>query len=178
MELSQNDSNSNNNNNQVCSYLGGQLENYCIEFLAEYTDDIIDMLVKGHKQMTRIMWCTNKIMVKWLTILYRWTSIWIQTRFARPLLLVPSHQLSNKWIEFEKVVYWLNKKEKDLFLKLISDICGSFWCKQTPPDKKDTRQLSSAFLALASSCSCCSVSSSFDQLQLQLLRLLHLLCQL
>ena len=39
----------------VCSYLGGQLENYCIEFLAEYTDDIIDMLVKGHKQMTRIM---------------------------------------------------------------------------------------------------------------------------
>ena len=31
--------------NQVCSYLGGQLENYCIEFLAEYTDDIIDMLV-------------------------------------------------------------------------------------------------------------------------------------
>ena len=30
---------------QVCSYLGGQLENYCIEFLAEYTDDIIDMLV-------------------------------------------------------------------------------------------------------------------------------------
>ena len=56
MELSQNDSNSNNNNNQVCSYLGGQLENYCIEFLAEYTDDIIDMLVKGHKQMTRIMY--------------------------------------------------------------------------------------------------------------------------
>merc|ERR1711936_528185 len=30
---------------QVCRYLGGQLETYCIEFLAEYTDDIIDQLV-------------------------------------------------------------------------------------------------------------------------------------
>merc|ERR1712059_123233 len=30
---------------QVCKYLGGQLETICIEFVGEYTDDIIDMLV-------------------------------------------------------------------------------------------------------------------------------------
>ena len=41
---------------QVCSYLGGQLENYCIEFLAEYTDDIIDMLVN----IFEIFFCSAK----------------------------------------------------------------------------------------------------------------------
>ena len=47
MQLSQYNSVS-NDNKQVCSYLGGQLENYCIEFLAEYTDDIIDQLVNNY----------------------------------------------------------------------------------------------------------------------------------
>merc|ERR1712037_323660 len=30
---------------QVCSYVGDNLESICNEFLAEYTDDIIDQLV-------------------------------------------------------------------------------------------------------------------------------------
>merc|ERR1719228_1502017 len=33
---------------QVCAYLGGQWETICIEFLGEYTDDIIDMLVNQY----------------------------------------------------------------------------------------------------------------------------------
>ena len=30
---------------QVCSYVGDNLESICDEFIAEYTDDIIDQLV-------------------------------------------------------------------------------------------------------------------------------------
>ena len=52
--------------NQVCSYLGGQLENYCIEFLAEYTDDIIDMLVIQRIMGTiwRISRCEMMLMIQ------------------------------------------------------------------------------------------------------------------
>jgi len=30
---------------QVCNYVGASLESFCLEFVTEYTDDIIDQIV-------------------------------------------------------------------------------------------------------------------------------------
>ena len=39
---------------QICSYVGPNLESICLEFINEYTDDIIDQLVNNFLQPQQV----------------------------------------------------------------------------------------------------------------------------
>ena len=39
---------------QICNYVGATLEPICLEFLGEYTDDIIDALVNNYLQPQQV----------------------------------------------------------------------------------------------------------------------------
>ena len=39
---------------QICNYVGPNLESICLEFIQEYTDDIIDQLVNNYLQPQQV----------------------------------------------------------------------------------------------------------------------------
>ena len=39
---------------QICNYVGPNLESICLEFVSEYTDDIIDQLVHNYLQPQQV----------------------------------------------------------------------------------------------------------------------------
>ena len=39
---------------QVCNYVGASLESFCLEFVTEYTDDIIDQIVDNFLEPEKV----------------------------------------------------------------------------------------------------------------------------
>ena len=123
---------------QICNYVGPNLEPICLEFLTEYTDDIIDALVNKYLQPQQVCasigacpWSSNKLEKIIVDYLVK-KNICIQLIMKIFLFAIvynlnlnmeeTNKKVSEKWEEF----ILNSEREKENAKKEIEDVLAEF----------------------------------------------------